>query len=89
MGVLRQKCVPTYESFLNNSNFSSIGFNMSYKSYLKQMDNESMLRNCLFIMMRKEEIFYEFDQSGCDYLMIIYCVQEIDVELIRVYRDRC
>jgi hypothetical protein len=44
MGVLRQKCIPTYESFLNNSN---IGFNMSYKFYQKSMENESMLRNCL------------------------------------------
>jgi hypothetical protein len=44
MGVLRQKCVPTYESFLNNSKFSNIGFNMSYESYLKQLDNESMYR---------------------------------------------
>ena len=42
MGVLRQKCVPTYDSFLNSSNFSSIGFNISYKSYLEQIDNESM-----------------------------------------------
>ncbi len=41
MGVLRQKCVPTYESFLNASN---IGFNISYTYYLKQIDNESMLR---------------------------------------------
>ncbi|CAF3187423.1 unnamed protein product [Rotaria sp. Silwood2] len=41
MGVLRQKCVPTYESFLNSSKFSNIGFNMSYKSYLKQLDNET------------------------------------------------
>ena len=39
MGALRQKCVPTYESF---SNYSIIGFNMSYKFYLKEMDNESM-----------------------------------------------
>ncbi len=43
MGVLRQKCVPTYGSFLNNSNFSNIGFNMSYDSYLTEINNESML----------------------------------------------
>ncbi|CAF3681094.1 unnamed protein product [Adineta steineri] len=40
MGVLRQKCVPTYESFINNSN---IGFNISYNFYLKQMNNENEL----------------------------------------------
>ncbi|CAF3828874.1 unnamed protein product [Rotaria sordida] len=40
MGVLRQKCVPTYESFLNNSNISSIKFNMTYAIYLKEIDNE-------------------------------------------------
>ncbi|CAF1244320.1 unnamed protein product [Rotaria sordida] len=41
MGVLRQKCVLTYESFLNNSKFFSIRFNMSYESYLKALNNES------------------------------------------------
>ncbi|CAF1576104.1 unnamed protein product [Rotaria sordida] len=40
MGVLRQKCVPTYESFLNNSNISSIKSNMTYAIYLKEIDNE-------------------------------------------------
>ncbi|CAF1292767.1 unnamed protein product [Rotaria sordida] len=40
MGVLRQKCVPTYESFLNNSNISSIESNMTYAIYLKEIDNE-------------------------------------------------
>ncbi|CAF0947344.1 unnamed protein product [Adineta steineri] len=40
MGVLRQKCVATYESFINNSN---IGFNISYNFYLKQMNNENEL----------------------------------------------
>ncbi|CAF1542829.1 unnamed protein product, partial [Rotaria sordida] len=40
MGVLRQKCVPTYESFLNNSNLYNIGFNMTYEVYLKEIDNE-------------------------------------------------
>ena len=40
MGVLRQKCIPTYESFLNNS---GVGYNVSYTFYLKQMENESML----------------------------------------------
>ncbi|CAM4752984.1 unnamed protein product [Rotaria magnacalcarata] len=40
MGVLRQKCVPTFDSFLNNSNLSSIGFNLTYESYLKEIDNE-------------------------------------------------
>jgi hypothetical protein len=57
MGVLRQKCVPTYEAFLNNSNF---GFNMSYQSYLKQIDNESTLTNCLLnytkILIKKKRI---------------------------------
>lgn len=48
MGVLRQKCVPTYEYFLNNSNFSNIGFNISYELYLEEINNESMLKN-LFI----------------------------------------
>jgi hypothetical protein len=42
MGVLKQKCVPTYESFLNNPNFSLIGYNMSYESYLQEINNESM-----------------------------------------------
>ncbi|CAF4713197.1 unnamed protein product [Rotaria sp. Silwood1] len=41
MGVLRQKCVPTYESYLNSSNFSNIGFNSSYKSYLQKINNET------------------------------------------------
>ncbi|CAF0840530.1 unnamed protein product [Rotaria sordida] len=40
MGVLRQKCVPTYESFLNNSNLFSIGFNMTYEAYLNEINNE-------------------------------------------------
>ncbi|CAF2903870.1 unnamed protein product [Rotaria sp. Silwood2] len=40
MGVLRQKCVPTYESFFNSSNFSSVGFNMSYKLYEEEIKNE-------------------------------------------------
>ncbi|CAF0997674.1 unnamed protein product [Rotaria sordida] len=40
MGVLRQKCVPSYELFFNNSNFSTITFNMSYDSYIKEIDNE-------------------------------------------------
>ncbi|CAF1006440.1 unnamed protein product [Rotaria sordida] len=39
MGVLRQKCVPTYESFLNNSNFSTVGFNMSFDTYLTEINN--------------------------------------------------
>jgi hypothetical protein len=43
MGVLRQKCVPTYESLLNNSNFSTSSFNMSYESYTLEIKNESML----------------------------------------------
>jgi hypothetical protein len=43
MGVLRQKCIPTYESFSNNSNFSSIVFNGSYESYIQEIKNESML----------------------------------------------
>ncbi|UJR10951.1 hypothetical protein I4U23_015136 [Adineta vaga] len=37
MGVLRQKCVPSFDSFLN----SSTGLNQSYKSYLKDLDNET------------------------------------------------
>ncbi|CAF3197615.1 unnamed protein product [Rotaria sp. Silwood2] len=41
MGALRQKCVQTYEYFLNSSNFSSIGFNMSYESYFQEIDNET------------------------------------------------
>ncbi|CAF3279088.1 unnamed protein product [Rotaria socialis] len=40
MGVLRQKCVPTFDSFLNNSNLSGIGFNLTYESYLIEIDNE-------------------------------------------------
>ena len=41
MGVLRQKCVPTYEAFLNGSNVTSVTFNNTYESYLKEIDNES------------------------------------------------
>jgi hypothetical protein len=65
MGVLRQKCVPTYEAFYNVSNFSSIGFNMSYETYLKEIDNESMLKN-LFIKIKRNF------QKGCNSLMTIY-----------------
>ncbi len=42
MGVLRQKCVPTYETFLNNSNMSMIGWNTSYESYKQEIKNGSM-----------------------------------------------
>ena len=45
MGVLRQKCVPTYESFLNSSSFS---MNFSYELYLKEIDNQSMFQSVLF-----------------------------------------
>ncbi|CAF3628000.1 unnamed protein product [Rotaria socialis] len=41
MGALRQKCVPTFESFLNNSNVSSARINMTYEGYLKEIDNET------------------------------------------------
>ncbi|CAF3513815.1 unnamed protein product [Rotaria sp. Silwood1] len=41
MGVLRQKCVPTYELFLNNSNLSSTEFNMTYEAYLNEIGNET------------------------------------------------
>ena len=42
MGVLRQKCVPTYESFLNDAmNSSNFTLNMTYEIYLKEIDNES------------------------------------------------
>ncbi|CAF4034088.1 unnamed protein product, partial [Rotaria magnacalcarata] len=40
MGVLRQKCVPTYELFLNNSKISNSRSNTSYDFYLKELDNE-------------------------------------------------
>jgi hypothetical protein len=65
MGVLRQKCVPTYEAFLNNSNFSSIGLNMSYESYLKEINYPSRLKNLLF---KIKAIF----KTGCDLLLITY-----------------
>jgi hypothetical protein len=55
MGVLRQKCVPTYESFFNNSNFTNIGYNMSYESYEKEIDNESML-SCFVKMKGKAQL---------------------------------
>jgi hypothetical protein len=42
MGVLKQKCVLSYESFLNNSNYSMIGLNMSYEFYIQEIENESM-----------------------------------------------
>ncbi|CAF3491897.1 unnamed protein product [Rotaria socialis] len=40
MGTLRQKCVPSYDSFVNNTNSYSEGFNMSFESYLTKIDNE-------------------------------------------------
>jgi hypothetical protein len=43
MGVLRQKCVLTYEAFLNNSNFSIPGYNMPLESYLQDISNGSMV----------------------------------------------
>jgi hypothetical protein len=52
MGVLRQKCVPTYESFLNNSNISDVGFNISYELYKKEIDNESMLNSFSFFLLK-------------------------------------
>jgi len=55
MGVLRQKCVPTYESFLNNSNLYNIGFKMTYKAYLKEIDNESRLK--IHLLWSNEKIF--------------------------------
>ncbi|CAF3864360.1 unnamed protein product [Rotaria sp. Silwood1] len=56
MGVLRQKCVPTYESFLNNSNLYNIGFNMTYKVYLKEIDNETYWHkeNDIFLLCGNE-----------------------------------
>ncbi|UJR15131.1 hypothetical protein I4U23_002096 [Adineta vaga] len=39
MGVLRQKCVPTYDTFLNNSNFTTIDFNMTFHDYLSEIEN--------------------------------------------------
>ncbi|CAF1586722.1 unnamed protein product, partial [Adineta ricciae] len=41
MGVLRQKCVPTYESFLNNSNFTTVDSNVTFGGYLLEMQNET------------------------------------------------
>ncbi|CAF4103833.1 unnamed protein product, partial [Rotaria sordida] len=56
MGVLRQKCVPTYEYFLNNSNLYNIGFNMTYKVYLKEIDNETYWHkeNDIFLLCGNE-----------------------------------
>ncbi len=84
MGVLRQKCVPTYGSFLNNTNFSSIGFNMSYESYLTEINNESMLKNRFVFFIENKNKFSDRMWFVDDYLF----VQEIDFELVRVYRDR-
>ena len=67
MGVLRQKCVPTYESFSNSSNFSSIGYNMSYDFYLKEIDNESMFTN--YFLSSPEEIF---DKFLCRTFLMLY-----------------
>ncbi|CAF3598036.1 unnamed protein product [Adineta steineri] len=50
MGVLRQKCVPTYESFFNNSNITNIAYNMSFELYAKEVDNESY-------WYREDEVF--------------------------------
>ena len=41
MGVLRQKCVISYESFLNGSNLTTGVMNTSYDYYLQEIDNES------------------------------------------------
>ena len=54
MGVLRQKCVRDYESFLIVFSFS---MNLSYQSYLKQIDNRGMFSNLLFkIEQNKNEL---------------------------------
>jgi hypothetical protein len=59
MGVLRQKCVLTYDAFLNNSNFSMMGYNMSLQAYLKEIENGSMLMR----MGVKSENFWLFHYS--------------------------
>lgn len=53
MGVLRQKCVPTYESFLNNSNLTNFGSNVTYEHYLKEIDNESKLKNHFLLSLNQ------------------------------------
>ncbi len=50
MGVLKQKCVLSYESFLNNSNLSNREFNVSYHSYLNAIDNNSMCEIVFFVL---------------------------------------
>jgi hypothetical protein len=57
MGVLKQKCVPAYETFSNSSNFSSLGFNMSYESYAQEIKNESM-----FIDRLNSQMIRSFDR---------------------------
>lgn len=42
MGVLTQKCVPSYETFLNDTSFASMGYNMTYTSYELAIANSSM-----------------------------------------------
>jgi hypothetical protein len=90
MGVLRQKCIPTYESFLNNSN---IGFNMSYKSYQKSMENESILRNYLlrylfFILLQligiktMEIMFFVVMQVEVQNVLMVMFVGKIEASIL-------
>lgn len=39
MGVLRQKCVLSYDTFVNHTNYTNSGLNTSFEFYLQEMNN--------------------------------------------------
>lgn len=42
MGILRQKCVMSYEAFLNNSTSTFQNYNLSFADYEEFIDDNSM-----------------------------------------------
>ncbi len=39
MGVLRQKCVLSYDTFVNNTNYTNNGLNTSFEFYWQEINN--------------------------------------------------
>jgi hypothetical protein len=39
MGVLRQKCVLSYDAFVNNTNYTNNGLNTSFEFYWQEINN--------------------------------------------------
>jgi len=64
MGILRQKCVQTYDTFLNSSNSSTTGFNMSYESYIQEINNESMFIDRLISQRFIIFLAYWYQEAG-------------------------